>query len=191
MRDHLIELRGAVEGLIAADHDDLARDLLALVVGGAPDADVDDGRRHLTRPAIGEALGRRGCRADGQAGAPLLEQRHVERLTRGREAGGAEGALEPARLLAPCRAARRLGAELRAGAHLGEGDVGRVGVGRGGQGERCREGGEAPDREEVHAERDAATRPPTREIRPGRSPPRQLGARLPVGVGVLDEPGEA
>ncbi len=106
-RDRLVELRRAVERLVARDHHDLAGDVLAGIVGGAADADVDDLRTHASRGAVGEALGRNVRPADGQARALLAEQRYVELLARGRETRGAEGAFEPARLFAARGAAGR------------------------------------------------------------------------------------
>ena len=74
-------------------------------------------------------------------------------LARGREAGVAERAFQPARLLASGGALRWLGPELRARAHLLVGNVRRVSLrrSRGQREHRRRERGEAPDPEEVHA----------------------------------------
>ena len=117
-----------MEGLVARDHYDLAADVAARVVGRPADADIDDLGLHATRPTVGEGLAGHlpgVATGDGEPHAVDDVERDVEVLERRVEPRRAKRGGDATSLRPPCGAPGRLGPELRAGAHLVVGDVGR------------------------------------------------------------------
>ena len=119
--DDLVELGRAMKGLVAADHDDLAADVLARVVGRPADADVDDLGLHAARGGVGEGLAGHVARpAAGHREVDVVDdvRRDMKVLERRREPGGPERRGDAIGLGAAGGAARRFGPELRAFGHL-------------------------------------------------------------------------